>query len=73
MDDSSFSSLRVPSQHYGEVEALRLDGNGLETLPEKLLEMRLNRAFSARDNRLKTVRVFQNAIFGFFLWHAILL
>ena len=37
------------------MESLVLDGNALDALPEELMDMRLNRGFSARDNRITSV------------------
>ena len=55
LNDEAFSSLDVESDHYTEIENLTLDGNKLEKLPEKLLEMSLGMRFSAKNNRLTSV------------------
>ncbi len=55
LDRSSFDELSVPSHNYGEVQSLLLDGNAIEALPGKLLDMALSREFSARGNKLTAV------------------
>ncbi len=55
LDRSSFLLLRITDHNYDEVNNLTLDSNRLDTLPEKLLDMELNWAFSARNNQLTDV------------------
>ena len=55
INNSAFYGLDVKRDHYSEVENLTLDGNRLEDLPEKLLEMNLGMRFSAKDNYLTSV------------------
>ena len=56
LDENSFSGLKVKEHHYNEVDNLTLDSNLLKSLPEKLLDMNLQVAFSARNNNLTSVR-----------------
>ena len=56
LDENSFSGLKVKEHHYDEVNNLTLDSNLLQSLPEKLLDMKLKVAFSARNNNLTSVR-----------------
>ena len=55
LDSEAFSILRVSDHNYDEVDNLTLDSNQLETLPEKLLEMKLGLSFSAKHNKLTSV------------------
>ena len=57
LNDEAFSSLDVEKDHYNEIENLTLDGNKLEKLPQKLLEMSLGMRFSAKNNRLTSVSI----------------
>ena len=51
LNGEAFDLLRVEEHNYDEVDNLTLDNNDLDSLPEKLLEMRLGLSFSARNNR----------------------
>ena len=55
LDSRAFSNLNVKKHNYSEVDKLYLDNNQLDSLPEKLLKMRLKVRFSARNNKLTTV------------------
>ena len=55
LDSHAFSNLNVKKHNYSEVDKLYLDNNQLDSLPEKLLKMRLKVRFSARNNKLTTV------------------
>ena len=55
LDSEAFSILKVNDHNYDEVDNLTLDRNKLETLPEKLLEMKLGLSFSAKHNQLTSV------------------
>merc|ERR1719468_862067 len=55
LNDEEFTSLDVEKDHYNEIENLTLDGNKLEKLPQKLLEMSLGMRFSAKNNRLTSI------------------
>lgn len=59
LSSQSFTLLKVQDHHYDEVDNLTLDSNLMDSLHEKLLEMKLKLAFSARDNQLTTVRIYQ--------------
>jgi hypothetical protein len=50
------------------VENLTLNRNLLETLPEHLLEMKLGIGFSAKSNRLSSVRVLHEFRISMYLW-----
>ncbi len=51
--------LRVQEHNYDEVDNLTLDNNSLESLSEKLLDIKLGLGFSARQNKLTSVRGLQ--------------
>ena len=55
MDNRSFAKLQVSNDNYAEVESLHLDDNLLDSFSEKLLDMRLNWAFSATLNQITTI------------------
>jgi Leucine-rich repeat (LRR) protein len=55
LNDTAFLSLDVKKHNYNEIENLTLDGNKLESLPEKLLDMNLGMRFSAKHNQLTSV------------------
>eukprot|EP00096_Caligus_rogercresseyi_P007072 TRINITY_DN2441_c0_g1_i1.p1 TRINITY_DN2441_c0_g1~~TRINITY_DN2441_c0_g1_i1.p1 ORF type:complete len:502 (-),score=79.63 TRINITY_DN2441_c0_g1_i1:100-1605(-) len=55
INGSAFEGLKVIEQNYDEVDNLTINDNKLESLPEKILEMRLGLSFSARNNKLKTI------------------
>ncbi len=55
LDSVAFSLLDVSEQNYDSVDSLNLDSNVLEELPEKLLDMKLELMFSARNNKLTDV------------------
>ena len=57
LDSQAFSNLNVKKHNYSEVDKLYLDNNQLDSLPEKLLKMRLKVRFSARNNKLTTVSI----------------
>jgi Leucine-rich repeat (LRR) protein len=55
LNDTAFLSLDVKKHNYNEIENLTLDGNKLESLPEKLLDMNLGMRFSAKHNQLTSI------------------
>ena len=62
LDSQAFSNLNVKKHNYSEVDKLYLDNNQLDSLPEKLLKMRLKVRFSARNNKLTTVSILYTII-----------
>jgi len=50
------SSFSYPLINYDKVENLKLDRNLLEKIPEEIMDIKLTRGFSARFNKLQTVR-----------------
>ncbi|TRY68648.1 hypothetical protein TCAL_07683 [Tigriopus californicus] len=55
LNSRSFSFLKVEEHNYKDVDNLTLDKNRLQTLPEKLLDMKLGLSFSAKYNNLTSI------------------
>ena len=59
LNEDSYSKLDVKAYNYSQVDRLTLDNNHLETLSEKLFDMKLHSLLSARNNKLTSVRRWQ--------------
>ena len=59
LNEVSYSKLDVKAYNYSQVDRLTLDNNHLETLSEKLFDMKLHSLLSARNNKLTSVRRWQ--------------
>ena len=55
LNGRAFENLQIDEQNYKPVQNLTLDNNNLESLPAKLLKMKLNSGFSAKSNKLTSV------------------
>ena len=57
LDGTAFESLAIDEQNYEKIDTLILDNNNLESLPNKLLRMKLNLGFSVQSNKLTSVSI----------------